>query len=493
MIGYKNCLKNEESLDPSNWDEYRTLAHSMVDDIFSFLSTVGEQKVWQKTPVKVIDSLKQPLPLHGQELTTIYDEFKENILPYRKGNIHPMYFSWVEGNGTITGVLADMLASAMNSNLGIGDHSAIYVEHQVINWCKEIVGYPLTSSGILVSGGSIANITALIIARNGFKDGIIKKRGLKDIEDHLVVYCSTETHNCLFKAVETIGTGTDYLRIIPVNKGFQIDLDELEKQISLDKENGLTPFCIIGSAGTVNTGALDPLNELSAIAQRESMWFHVDGAIGAVLHLLPEYHHLLKGMYHADSIAFDLHKWLYINYEAGCVLVRDAAMHKTAFAQQASYLSKHERGLSSGPDSFSSYGLELSRGFKSLKIWMNIKEHGIEKFGRLIRQNIAQAMYMEDKIKQTPHLEMLTPVTLNIICYRFNPGGLSNDQLNIINKEILMRMQEQGIAAPSYTVLHGNYSIRLSITNHRTVITDLDKVIAATIDIGNSILNKTVI
>ncbi|GAC1424264.1 MAG: aspartate aminotransferase family protein [Chitinophagaceae bacterium] len=486
---YSKVLKEEESLDPANWEAHRALAHKMVDDVFSFLSELEEQPVWRKTPEAVKEYLQSPLPLKGQQVAGIYEEFKEKILPYRKGNIHPMFFSWVEGNGTVTGVLADMLASAMNSNLGIGDHSAVYVEHQVINWCKEIVGFPVTASGLIVSGGSIANINALIVARNTFKDGIIKKTGLKDFGEHLVVYCSTETHNCIFKAIETIGIGTDYLRKIPVDESFRIDIPTLEKQIRTDRENGLTPFCIVGNAGTVNTGALDPFTHLSAICKRENMWFHVDGAIAAVLHLLPEYEQRLKGMNQADSIAFDLHKWLYINYEAGCVLVRNAEAHKTAFVQQANYLSRHERGLAAGPDSFSSYGLELSRSFKSLKVWMSLKEHGIEKYARIIRQNIAQALYMEDKIKQTDHLELLTPVTLNIVCYRYNPGGMDEDQLNHFNKEILMRMQEQGIAAPSYTVLHGRYSIRLSITNHRTIASDLDKVIAATLEIGDMIIN----
>lgn len=487
MIDFQAILKEEETLDPLNWDDYKALTHKMVDDIFKFLQTLREQPVWKKPPESVKDFLKTPLPLLAENVETIYRDFHKKILPYRKGNVHPMFFSWVEGNGTITGVMADMLASAMNSNLAIGDHGAVYVEHQVINWCKEIVGFPAGSSGVMVGGGSLANVTALIVARNSIKDGIIKRQGLKDFEKHLVVYCSTETHNCIFKAVETIGIGTDYLRKITVNENYQIDIAALKKQIEEDKQNGLIPFCIVGNAGTVNTGAIDAISELLAICKKENMWLHIDGAIGAVVNLLPEFKDQLKGMDQADSIAFDLHKWLYINYEAGCVLIRDASAHKTAFAQKANYLSKHERGLAAGPDSFSSYGLELSRNFKSLKVWMSIKEHGIEKYTRLIRQNIAQAFYMESKIKQQTSLEMLTPVTLNIVCYRFRQPGMEMNELNSLNKEILMRMQEQGIAAPSYTILEGKYAIRLSITNHRTRAEDLDKVIAATISIGKLI------
>ena len=485
MIDYKTILESEETLDPKNWDDYKSLTHKMVDDIFLFLQTLREEPVWRKPPEAVKDFLKTSLPSTAQNIKEIYEDFYEKILPYRKGNVHPMFFSWVEGNGTITGVMADMLASAMNSNLAIGDHGAVYVEHQVINWCKEIVDFPTDSSGILVGGGSLANVTALIVARNSLKDGLIKKQGLKDFENHLVVYCSTETHNCIFKAVETIGIGTDYLRKIDVDENFKIDVAKLKQQIEWDKSNGFVPFCIIGNAGTVNTGAIDDLSELSTICKKEKMWLHIDGAIGAVVNLLPEFKQQLKGMNEADSIAFDLHKWLYVNYEAGCVLIRNAAVHKNAFVQTANYLSKHERGLAAGPDSFSSYGLELSRNFKSLKVWMSIKEHGIDKYTRLIRQNIAQAFYMEVKIKQEPALEMLAAVSLNIVCFRFIKPQMNNDELNKINKEILMQLQEQGIAAPSYTILNGKYAIRLSITNHRTKAKDLDEVISAIITLGN--------
>ena len=487
MFNYNELLKNEETLDPGNWDDYRTLTHKMVDDVFTFLQTVRDQPVWKKPPQSVKDFLKASLPSSPQNVESIYADFQQNILPYRKGNIHPMFFSWVEGNGTITGVMADMLASAMNSNLAIGDHGAVYVEHQVIDWCKEIVGFPQQSSGILVGGGSLANVTALIVARNSIKEGIIKKQGLKNFEKHLVVYCSTETHNCVFKAVETIGIGTDYLRKINVDNSYRIDIQALKKQIEEDKQNGFIPFCIIGNAGTVNTGAIDDLYGLSTICKKEKVWLHIDGAIGAVVNLLPEFKQQLKGMDAADSIAFDLHKWLYINYEAGCVLIRNAEAHKLAFVQKANYLAKHERGLAAGPDSFSNYGLELSRNFKSLKVWMSIKEHGIDKYARLICQNIAQAFYMEMKINQQPLLEMLTPVSLNIVCFRFKQPAMNNDELNTLNKEILMTMQERGIAAPSYTILDDKYAIRLSITNHRTKAADLDIIIAATISIGKMI------
>ena len=493
MIDINNILQQQETLDPDNWEEHKALAHKMIDDVYAYLSTLREQKVWEKPPEKTIISLQQGLPDNGTDLIKIYQEFKENILPYRKGSIHPMFFSWVEGNGTITGVLADMLASTMNSNNAIGDHAAVYVEHQVLNWCKEIVGYSQDASGVLVGGGSIANVTGLFVARNTFMDGIIKTAGLKTFDKQLIVYCSTETHNCIFKAVETIGLGSDNLRKIPTTTSYEIDVELLNKQIRDDKKQGYIPFCIVANAGTVNTGAIDPIFALHQICKQEQMWLHIDGAIGAVVKLVPEYSEKMKGLELADSIAFDLHKWLYINYEAGCILIKDASANRNAFIQKANYLAKHERGLAAGPESFSNYGLDLSRNFKSLKVWMNIRENGIDKYRRLITQNIAQAFYMQSKIEGTPHLEMLAPVSLNIVCFRYNPRNLSDEKLNLLNKEILMTMQERGIAAPSYTLLKGCYAIRLSITNHRTVSTDLDKVIEATLELGNEILTKGII
>jgi aromatic-L-amino-acid decarboxylase len=484
-----NSLR-EETLDPSEWESYRKAGYQMIDDMLSFLKGVRSQPVWTKPPEQVRDFLNQAIPAGERELKDVYRDFLTNILPYRKGNIHPRYFSWVEGTGSFSGALADFLASSMNSNLGIGDHSAIYVEQQSLNWCKQMVGYPASSAGVFTSGGSVANITALIVARNSFRQGIIRNQGLKNIDKQLVVYCSTETHNCIFKAVETIGIGSDFLRKIPVNDQFEIDLNILEDQIHADKEEGLMPFCIVGNAGTVNTGAIDPLKDLAEISRKEDMWFHVDGAIGALLYILPEYQETLKAMTEADSIAFDLHKWLHTNYDAGCVLIHRGELCRNAFIQKANYLAAHERGLAGGPESFSNFGLELSRGFRSLKVWMSLQEHGLDKYRRLIRQNIAQATYMGKRVLETPGLELLTPVSLNIVCFRFHSGNMNDDQLNFLNKEILMRLQEKGIAAPSYTFIQDRYAIRMNITNHRTITADLDAVIESTIRLGREILHE---
>jgi len=354
---------------------------------------------------------------------------------------------------------------------------AMYVDQAVVDWCRQIMGMPVTTSGMLVSGGSLANITALTVARNNLLNGSIRTRGLVQSETQLVVYCSSETHNCVNKAVEVLGIGSDYLRFIPVNSDFRIDTLALREQIAEDRIAGLYPFCIIGNAGTVNTGAVDPLDELLRIARDEDMWFHVDGAFGSVAKLTDEFAPALKAIEDADSLAFDLHKWFYVNYEVGCVLIRDRDVHRNAFKLNANYLLSHDRGLAAGPETFSNYGLELSRGFKALKVWMSLKEHGVDRYKDVVTRNIRQARYLGEVVANDSDFELMTPVTLNIVCfrYRFDSGDVDID--NSINRELLMRLHESGVATPSYTILDGKYCIRVNITNHRTLKVDLDTMV----------------
>lgn len=251
------------------------------------------------------------------------------------------------------------------------------------------------------------------------------------------------------------------------------------------------PFCIVGNVGTVNTGAIDPLDELLAVARENGLWWHLDGAFGALAYLVDAYKPQLRAMCQADSVAFDLHKWMYMPYEIGCVLIRDKALHRAAFGLQPSYLLSHERGLAAGPDPITNYGLELSRGFKALKAWMSLKEHGIEKYARLIRQNIAQCFYLGQLIENEPLLELLTPVTLNVVCFRYRPEQhMPDEALNALNKEILMQLHERGIAAPSYTLLQGRYAIRVANVNHRSQKADFEALTAAVVDIGQALGRK---
>ncbi|OQP66016.1 amino acid decarboxylase [Niastella vici] len=483
-------LTEERTLDPQDWSTLNELGHRMLDDLFYYLETTRQRPVYTKPTAAALASMQQPVPEQPQDAKAVYEEFFNHVLPFNINNIHPRFWAWVQGGGTPFGMLADMLASGMNANVSIGDSMPMYVEKQVLDWSKEMMGFPETASGLLLSGASLANITALVVARHAANRDI-KTKGLQSVAGPLTVYGSSETHNCVLKGVEVIGIGSDNFRKVPVDADYRIRTDELRRMLLEDRAAGYIPFCIVGNAGTVNTGAIDPLNELAAIAKEHKLWLHVDGAFGAIPNLLPEFADSLKGLELADSLSFDFHKWLYVNYEAACVLIRDPQLHREAFASAVNYLTLHERGLSAGPDGFNNFGMELSRGFKALKIWMSLKQNGLETYRTLIRQNLQQAQYLAELVQMQPELELLAPVPLNIVCFRFNPGNYITKQLNELNREILMRLHEQGIAAPSYTVLNGEYAIRAAITNHRSRFTDFELLVNETVRLGKECLLTT--
>ncbi|MBO0933712.1 hypothetical protein J2I48_22075 [Fibrella sp. HMF5036] len=255
------------SLDPENWDNLRSLGHQMIDDMFDYLQTIGEQPAWKQPSDDVKAHFAQPLPRVGQPEAAIYAEFLHYILPYNNGNVHPRFFSWVQSTGTPFGMLADMLASGMNPNVTIGDHAAMYVDKQVIDWCKALMNFPDTASGMLVSGGSMANLTGLLVARHSADRDRIRRYGVRGTERPLVMYVSTETHSCVLKAVEVMGLGSDAVRKVPVDAHYQVDINVLKAMIEADLAVGMHPFCLVGNAGTVNTGAIDPLDTLADICR----------------------------------------------------------------------------------------------------------------------------------------------------------------------------------------------------------------------------------
>jgi aromatic-L-amino-acid/L-tryptophan decarboxylase len=364
----------------------------------------------------------------------------------------------------------------------------VHVESQVVDWCKEIVGFPRAASGLLVSGGSVANLIGLTVARNRATHCDVRAAGVQALPARLAFYASVEVHSCLQKSLELLGLGGASLRKVPVNDQYQINLEALAQMVAADRRAGVIPACVIGNAGTINTGAVDDLQSLATYCQRERLWFHVDGAIGAVVALAPKHRQLLVGMEAADSVALDLHKWLHVPFEAGCALVRDDAAHRAAFALTPEYLAHTERGLASGALWFSEYGPQLSRGFRALKVWLSFKEHGLDKFGRLIDQNIAQAHELAALVEADPRLQLMAPVVLNIVCFRCIAPGRTEAELNTLNEELLIRLHESGIAAPSYTTLNGQYCLRAAIANHRTQSGDLTIMLEAITRLANEML-----
>jgi aromatic-L-amino-acid/L-tryptophan decarboxylase len=485
--------KDEQyTLDPENWNDIRSLGHKMLDDMIDYLMTIRDRPVWTPLSDDMKNSIAESLPKSSQNREQIYNEFKEKVLPYPPGNIHPRFWGWVNGTGSPFGMLAEMVAAAMNANTGGREHMPKYVENQVLEWAKELMGFPKQSSATLTDGCSTANLIALTVARNIKSDINMRKAGLVSFPKKLTFYTSVAMHSSIQKALEIIGIGADNLKQISVDKDYKIRLDLLEETIKNDIAQNCLPVCIIANVGTVNTGAVDDLLSIRRVCDNYNLWMHIDGAFGAIANLSTKYKHKVKGMNLADSLAFDFHKWLYVPYTAGCVIIKDEKMHLDSFSLRPEYLAQAERGLASGGRWPTEYGIQLSRPFYALKIWFMLKENGIEKYDKLVTQNIDQANYMLNLIEANSKLELVAPVYLNVVCFRYNPGIDDQDTLNRINNELLLRLHESGIAAPSSTNLNGSISLRLAITNHRSKYEDFDLLVETVTKIGDLFSNEII-
>ena len=483
----------EESLDPESWDQFREYSHRVLDELLEWQRTLRERPVWQPLPETVRADLRRPLPGQGLGLEGSWDAFRKSVLPYPWGNVHPRFWGWVNGTGSPSGALAELATAVINTNAGGGHQIAPYLEGQVVDWCKGMVGFPASASGVLVTGGSVANLVALAAARDA-TDPRVTDAGLTAAGARLTMYASAQTHNSVDKAVRLLGLGQRGLRSIPVDPEYRMDLAALTRTIAEDRAQGWTPACIIGNAGTVNTGAIDDLSAIADLCEREHIWFHVDGAFGALAALSDRLRPLVRGMERAQSIGFDLHKWLYMPYDVGCVLVRDPEAHRRPFCTHASYLSKATRGAAPTDHEPGSLSPELSREFRGLKVWMLLQEHGVAKYARLIEQNVEQAQYLAGLVHRHGEPELLAPVPLNVVCLRYagktgegGRTGKTGEALDALNQELLIRLQERGIAVPSGTVLDGKVAIRVAITNHRSRRDDFDLLVDAVVQLGREL------
>lgn len=453
----------------------------MLDDMMDYLEQIRARPVWQPVPVRVRDRFREALPQEPGDLAAVHRAFMDDVLPYAVGNVHPGFMGWVHGGGTPVGMLAEMLAAGLNANLGGRDQTPVELERQVTRWMSALFGFPATASGLFVTGTSMANLIGLLVARRAALGAVVRRKGVAGGEQRLVAYTSAGAHRCIAQAMDLSGLGTEALRVIRTNDRFEMDPDALERAVAEDRAGGLTPFFIAGTAGTVDVGAVDPLRALAGIARREGLWFHVDGAYGALAMLAPDIAPRLDGIECADSIAFDFHKWGQVPYDAGFILVRDAERHRAAFAAPAAYLMREARGLAAGSPWPCDFGPELSRGFRALKVWFTLKVYGARELGRTISATCALARYMQRRIEATPALELLAPVSLNIVCFRYRCIDA-----DAANADIVAALQESGVAAPSTTLIDGRLAIRAAIVNHRTRARDIDALLKAVIEIGDA-------
>ena len=482
----------EETLDPGDWETLRSLARRVVDDAVDYTRDVRDRPLWQNMPPEVRARFRSPAPQEGRPLAEVYDDLVTNMLPYPMGNIHPRFWMWYMGASNFTGALGDFLAAILGSNLGGGDHAAAEIDKQVVNWLKEMMGYPASASGTLVSGGSMANLIGLTVARNQMSGIDIRELGLSGLTAPMRFYGSDQIHSCHQIAVEAMGLGNRALCRVPSDAACRMDVEALRGAVARDRAAGLHPACVIATAGTVNTGAIDNLDAIADFCADQGLWLHVDGCIGALLAIAPEGKALVRGIARADSIALDPHKWLHAPFEVGCALVRDADAHFGSFTLTPEYLENAPRGIASGAW-LHDFGLQTSRGFRALKVWMALEEHGVAKFGRLIDQDLAHARYLTERITATPDLDICFPTAINIVCFRYDPGGLPEPVLKALNTEIMVRMQETGVAAVSDTTVHGRHCLRAAINNHRTTRADLDILIDKVARLGATLAGEIVL
>lgn len=481
-------MSREVTLDPDNWDDLKELGHQMVEDLLSHLQNIRELPT-TKMPEEALQKLMMPLTEEGEGEEQVYELVKENLLPYDVFNTRPNFWGLVAGTGSPFSILVDMLISCRNA--GMPSFTEVPLYRQLTSWIQELLEVPSTYSCTGVNGGSEANFTGLAVARNAKATVDMKTKGMQSVESKMVLYGSEEIHHCLERSVELLGLGNEAIRWIPVDDNFSIKIDELEKKIKEDRENGFHPFCIIGCAGTVNTGAFDDLNALADICQKEDMWFHVDGAFGAWIKLSETHKHLADGLERADSIAVDTHKWMNMPYVNAFTLVKDKMAHYSTFVygHDAKYLEStlgdRELDILTMMSS-----LALSRRNNKLHSYMLLKAHGKEKYRQLVQQNIDGISYLAELISKEPKLEITAPVVSNIVCFRYNPGNLSSEQLEKLNKAIMGTLWEEVYWMISDTTLHGEYTLRACNVNNRTKLGDFDVLVEKIKRMGSELENE---
>jgi glutamate/tyrosine decarboxylase-like PLP-dependent enzyme len=463
--------------------ELQELASRITKLVTEYFSAVSDLPVFPDTSGgKTIEALGSALPLAAAPLDQLIADC-ETIIQNSRHNGHPRFFGYVASPANAPAAFADLIASALNANVTSwrSSPSATEIERMVINWLATLIGYAtdeLPAHGLLTSGGSMANLTALLIAHR-HKTANASSAGLWNSAP-MTIYASDQIHMSIPKAADILGLGRAQVRLVPTSGDFRMNLPLLRKTIAEDLQRGLKPFCIVASGGTVNTGAVDDLQAIAAVAKEFDLWFHIDGAYGALAALDSSKRHLFAGLAAADSISLDPHKWLYVPIDSGCLLFRDPERAHAAFSfDGADYIKVHEQN-SDEAFAFWNYGPELSRRFRALKIWLTLRYYGTERIARAISEDIALAAYLGERLEAAPDFELLAAPVLSICCFRYVPEGmqLSADQLDELNTNIMNAVQRGGRAYLSSAIIDGKFALRVCITNFRTSRKDIDETLA---------------
>jgi glutamate/tyrosine decarboxylase-like PLP-dependent enzyme len=460
-------------LDPSDWDETRHTLHELVDACVDHLSGVRDRP-WRPPAPASLAATELDGADEGVGLVRTAREMTEHVLPFGSGNTHPRFFGWVQGTGNAAALAAEIVAATMNANVGGREHAAVHVERDVIGWARDVFAFPSEASGVLVAGTSQATVTALAVARRkvlGVRD---RAGGLPDGAD-LCAYASASVHTAVRNAAHVAGLGRDAVRLVPTDEDGGIDLASLQEAIDADVAARRTPFCLIGTAGSVDMGAFDDLHGLADVARERDLWLHVDGAFGAWLRLAREpWRSLVAGIERADSLACDFHKWMFVQYDVGLALVRDGELHRETFAARPAYLEGQARGLAGGEPWFADYGVDLSRGFRALKVWATLRAYGSRLLGDVVTRNCQLAAYMGELVVASDELELVAPVRSNVCCFRVADGVVAGYDDDALQERVAADLQLAGEAVVSTTMVAGRTVLRAAITNHRTEPEDVE-------------------
>jgi len=492
-----NASRRNAALDLSP-DEFRRIGYTLVDRIAEFLTWIQDRsnpvtRAERPGEIRILLG-SAPLPVKGTPADELIRQASALLFDHSLFNSHPRFWGYITSPASPVGILGEFLASAVNPNVGAYDLSpvATEIERQTVRWIAELIGYPASCGGILVSGGNMANFVCFLAARKAKIPWDVRNKGLGGATPgRLKMYCSTETHTWIHKAADLFGLGHDAISWIPADENQRLKTDVLRNQITADLKEGMTPLAVVGAAGTVGTGATDPLREIGAICREYNLWFHVDGAYGGFAAALPEASADLKGLKDADSVAVDPHKWLYAPLEAGCALVRDPKALLDAFSYHPAYY-RFDEHADEGLTNFYEFGMQNSRGFRALKVWLALRQAGREGYERMIREDCRIAAELFRSLGAHTEIEPLT-LNLSIATFRYVPSDLmetersGQEYLNKLNTAILARLQSGGKVFPSNAIVEGKYALRACVVNFRTTVEDILELPALVVSTGREI------